>query len=86
MSQQSIKFDDAAKDALRRLQADLDQTRREIVIHTQFRRNTAVSPLDPAWGQPNPIDITGLVELAFTAGIRHANEVIAQQAMPGGAS
>ncbi len=76
----TIKFDDSAKDALRKLQADMDPTRREIIIHSQFRRNVAVSPLDPTWGQPNPIDIAGLIESAFMAGIRYANEVLAQQA------
>jgi len=42
----------------------------EIMAHSQFRRNTARSPLDPEWGKPNPIDITGLLAHAFRAGGR----------------
>lgn len=76
----TIKFDDeAAKTALRKLHAEAEPWRKEIIVHTQFRRNVAVSPLDPTWGQPNPIDISGLISNAFLAGIRHANEVLAER-------
>lgn len=75
MSRDFVKIDDASRAALQRLQAELASTRQEIIIHTQFRRVTATSPLDPGWGQPNPIDIGGIIERCFVEGIRYANEV-----------
>ena len=59
------------EEALAQLKEDLSGVREEIIIHTQFRRNTAVSPTDPSWGQPNPIDIDGIIEMAFRAGTRY---------------
>jgi len=52
----------------------------EIMALTQLRRNHAGSPQDPRWGQPDPIDITGLLENAFRAGMRnYRNQLNAQQ-------
>lgn len=69
-----VKYDDQARAACRALQNELAPLREEIIVHTQFRRNAATSPLDPRWGQPNPIDINGIIERVFAEGIRFANE------------
>lgn len=69
-----MRFDDAARAALRGVQAELSPLREEIMVHSQFRRNTATSPLDPNWGKPNPIDINGMIEKVFAEGMRYAIE------------
>lgn len=69
-----IPYDQKAKEAVAKLKLSLTSTREEIIIHSQFRRNCATSPRDPEWGKPNPIDIDGIIELAFAEGLRYANE------------
>jgi len=81
----SVKFDDAARVALQSLQSEMESTRKEIIVHTQFRRANAMAPSEPGWGQPNPIDISGIIQAAFVRGIRYANEVnepITKEAAP----
>ena len=67
-------MDDKIKLALERLYGELHSVREEVILHTQFRRNTAVSPLDPNWGKPNPIDLNGVVGVAFWRGVQAARE------------
>lgn len=67
-----VKFDDKAREALRKVQKTCEGDRELIRVLTQFRVN-AYNPGDPNWGKPSPIDISGLIEMAFAEGIRYAN-------------
>lgn len=68
-----IPFDDNARAAMRTVLAKCKPDRDLIVVLTQFNVGNQFAPSHPNWGKPNPIDINGLIEMAFAEGIRFAN-------------
>jgi len=55
----SVKFDDAARVALQSLQSEMESTRKEIIVHTQFRRATAMAPASQDGASPTPSTSAG---------------------------